>query len=276
MRYFRRDVTGFSLGNHAVELCYGVFCPPFQYHEQDYLNAAQTGAMFVSLPKQLLHVINVMKSSASIDYHKDYKLVTIFIGSNDLCMACTTSAFNPFPPASLLNATLHSLIPLLPPRTVVNIIGLFNISQIHSLQTNPDVCSESVITKGDWECPCAGLSGSLGRTLRLQMDRAVISYNAIFQSFAADSHNNPYLLLKNILILYDPTLESLAVNSLSSETQRRLISHIDCFHPSMWAHQRIAVAVWNNLFRREKREIIVEGDGDRDPPYCPNEDDRIQ
>ena len=40
------------------------------------------------MQEQAEHLVEKMKNDASIDYDKDWKLITLFIGGNDLCEVC--------------------------------------------------------------------------------------------------------------------------------------------------------------------------------------------
>lgn len=81
-----------SLGNQI--------CPKGQYRSDiDMLNAAQSGARSLNLDHQLSYLFDQLDKvykSGRIQ-HTDWKLVTIFIGSNDICHSCTEPTSLPYP-----------------------------------------------------------------------------------------------------------------------------------------------------------------------------------
>ena len=92
-----------------MQLCYDVVCPPLQYEpSKDVFNAAQSGAMVPNLVshefkylleqlKSVSHdricssecgvlIIIIMQHSHTFDMRNDWKLMTILIGANDVCL----------------------------------------------------------------------------------------------------------------------------------------------------------------------------------------------
>lgn len=66
----------------------------------------------------------------SVNFEKDWKLLTIFIGANNLCGACKGDA-NTKP--AFFEENLRADLQLLEknfPRTFVNVVGIFNVSGV--------------------------------------------------------------------------------------------------------------------------------------------------
>ena len=67
----------------------------FQYHPaQDVLNSAQSGAMVSDLvTHELDYLLTQLKANPLINMQEDWKLLTIFIGANDLCSSCGNQSY---------------------------------------------------------------------------------------------------------------------------------------------------------------------------------------
>lgn len=79
MKHFQSDLIGASVGEHVANVCYGIFCPPFQYRPSlDQFNAAKSGAMVPNLKGEAKWLINQMYWRREVDWANDYKL-SIFL-----------------------------------------------------------------------------------------------------------------------------------------------------------------------------------------------------
>lgn len=80
-------------------------CPEGQYRPKlDVLNAAQSGARSLNLNHEIDYIIEQLEDryDAGVAKPTDWKLVTLFIGSNDICHSCTETTS--LPPAFSVNA----------------------------------------------------------------------------------------------------------------------------------------------------------------------------
>jgi phospholipase B1 len=83
---------GSSVGEHLISICFGnQICPDGQYRSNlDVLNSAQSGARSLNLDHLLDYLLgeldDVYKNGTVAS--TDWKLLTVFIGSNDICHAC--------------------------------------------------------------------------------------------------------------------------------------------------------------------------------------------
>ncbi|CAO3666366.1 unnamed protein product [Rhizopus stolonifer] len=101
LNYYSHNLYGPSVGEHLISICFGnQICPKGQYRDDiDVLNAAQSGARSLNLDHQLSYLfdqLNKVYKSRRIQ-PTDWKLVTIFIGSNDICHSCTEPTSLPYP-----------------------------------------------------------------------------------------------------------------------------------------------------------------------------------
>lgn len=96
----------------------------------DHLNAAESMAKLDRIASdQIDYLVSELHNTSGIDFNNDWKMLTILIGANDLCVCCDgRNASTPADWARRYNYTL-SLIKERIPRVFVNIVTLFNISQ---------------------------------------------------------------------------------------------------------------------------------------------------
>ena len=59
-------------------------------------NLAITGAVAADVPAQAQKLVDKMRTSTSVKYETDWKIITLWIGGNDLCAVCdgTNSVVN--------------------------------------------------------------------------------------------------------------------------------------------------------------------------------------
>ena len=90
----------------------------------DGYNMALSGAKSFNISDQAFHVIAKMKGDPKINFEKDWKMVTILIGHNDLCsIVCTRSEFEVDTEVNNVVQVLDYLYRELP-RTFVNLMPM--------------------------------------------------------------------------------------------------------------------------------------------------------
>jgi len=254
------EVVGASVGHHIVEDCTGPNCLPFQYHPKiDQFNAAQSGAMIMNLPlHEMDYLLEQVLRNPNVDVANDWKMLTILIGANDICKCCSTNASYTGPEAfeQDLVAVLEKVRVTLP-RTFVNLILGFNLSEVYNLGRKSIAC-ELKQRLFSWECGCIFHKGA--NATRVEVDAIAQQYNQRifkiqdlyrsknFTDFAVVAH--PFM--------YRTNLDTFPLDFLST---------LDCFHPSLFAHENLAVALWNSMLTpaAQKKTQLTIGD----KPICP-------
>ncbi len=51
-------------------------------------NSANAGATAAKMLEQAISLVNKIKNSNKVDFNKSWKLITMFVGGNDLCKSC--------------------------------------------------------------------------------------------------------------------------------------------------------------------------------------------
>jgi len=121
------------------------------------LNIAGSGNTAKDIPGQVERLIKLIKADKKIDFHNDWKLITLFIGGNDLCRYCLQIGGHDHEPENYINFIkigldrLHAELP----RTLVNFVSMVSIEDIRDMNTGL-VCN----LMHRFECPCGSFPKS--------------------------------------------------------------------------------------------------------------------
>ena len=274
VKHYRPELVGASRGTHLIELCWhGEFCAPDELAYRpllDQLNAAQSGATSQTLGMELRYLKRQMAIKGIA--HEEWKLLTLFIGSNEICRKSCEPFANPKNQASLfekrLVKTLREISKMMP-RTIVNVMQLADLSQVDKFSRAHVRCLPvrpflSAI------CPCAINHGERGRWA---MRAASFEYNQriirLVKRFNLhQKRKGPHW---TVAALASPLLRD---TDLAVDIPAHFASRLDCFHPSATAHGSMAKALWRDIHQRyEKRTSHLF---EQPLVYCPSNKDKIQ
>lgn len=251
IKHYRPELVGQSRGTHFIELCYdGVFCAPDELAyrpQQDVFNAALSGATSATLGLETKYLLGQVIRHHAVNTTNDWKLLTFFIGSNEICKySCeeredgdpgTASDFE-----QRVVTTLTTIRQRLP-RTLVNIILLPDMSQVEQFANNHVRCIHARRLLASI-CPCAMKNGETGRWA---MRRTVAEYNQRLLRIAkrfnmhtrmiAEEHNIPL----DFAIIVTPAMRNM---DMKNDLPAHFAAKLDCFHPSATAHRSLAMTVW--------------------------------
>ncbi|KAG2172290.1 hypothetical protein INT43_004832, partial [Umbelopsis isabellina] len=270
MKNYQPKLHGASLGEHLVEA--SDLCPPFQYKpSSDVLNAAQSGGLAENLDHELDYLIagNLALAMATLpggNFLTDWKLITIQIGSNDQCSSCNTNNTESTPQAygNYVRAAVQKIQKYIP-RVIVNLVGEFRVSPVYTVTANQSYCQPftgSTLEINSIECSCAKTAAG-----KAFMDQTCDGYNAQLQQIYQDykALNSP-----TFAVVYTPA--NIQVGTFPIQA----FSNIDCFHPSVLAHQWIAKVIWNQLFLPQSSKPTSYSFDANLQINCPASTDRIQ
>ncbi|GAA5801437.1 hypothetical protein HPULCUR_006883 [Helicostylum pulchrum] len=273
LQYYSNDLLGSSLGDHIISICFGnQVCPKGQYRSKlDVLNAAQSGARSLNLNHEIDYILDQLEEYYDAGEAKptDWKLVTLFIGSNDLCHSCTQ--MTSLPPAFSVNA-LAAVERLRTSMTnvLVQVGNGYDASSSIVIQTSSftEYCQPikgSSFVGHDHECEC-----SHSDTNRTIMSDVFPHYNTALQGIAqyyqsvTDEKNSQFG------VVFQPLLVDIMTFPIEA------ISNIDCFHPSALAHAWLSKMFWNMMFMspdEKSKTLTFNADA---PIYCPTDADRFR
>jgi len=213
------------------------------------LNAAESGGINSDMPGQAQWLVQQLKANKNIDMLNDWKVLTIWIGSNNLCDVCDNQNENDA--ANFQSEVTEALEYLYNnvPRLFVNLVANLEITTLAEI----DGGACSVI---HWiVCGCVTGSGepvveTVGR------DYQSTAY-AIASQF--NSRNS-----SDFAVVVQPFLVDTNI------TERSQLSAADCFHPSAPSHATAAVALWNNMLSPAAQKSSTWNVGGS--PICPTTD----
>lgn len=189
---------------------------------------------------------------------QDWKLLTIWVGGNNICSVCLGNARDsPAAYEEHLGRALHALRQRIP-RVLVNLIPYGPVSRLQALGAQNPMCA--LVRAFSNECPCAFRARN--HTDVERMDAAAVEYNAVLRALAAKYQGDD-----QFAVVVQPFMED------SHIPDATFLSPFDCFHPSLRAHETMAVHLWNSLFMpaaRKPRKLVPHWQ-----PACPHASSRL-
>uniref|UniRef100_A0A6B2LAR1 Phospholipase B1, membrane-associated n=1 Tax=Arcella intermedia TaxID=1963864 RepID=A0A6B2LAR1_9EUKA len=218
LQVYNRNITGYSTGAGEAE-------------EKAKLNVAVTG----SRSRDLLKQVHVLRDRLQAYDMKQWKMLTIFIGSNDLCGSC----FDPQNSAEHFVANLElalDAVKMQIPFVFVSVIAPPDISILKLINTT--WCS----VLHTFECPCF-FSPGIGGT----HEEYVSKLQNLIDS--PKYHDDP---LFNVVL--QPFFEDITIPLTPDGHPDMTFFAPDCFHFSTKAHSAAGLALWNNLMQKPKHK----------------------
>jgi phospholipase B1 len=243
LRQYNSKLTGFSTGSGT------------QSSANAKLNVAYPGHTSFEMLDQAKLLVSRVKSTVGVDFNNDWKLITFFIGGNDLCDVCNNpTKYNPDNFEKNLRETLDYFKANLP-RALINLIMTLDVSLI--VELNGNVCR----TMQNIFCDCGlqQLNTTKGQSKEFQKR----TENLVNSGRYDDSDSYTVVLHKFFKNVDPPKLPNGNAD----------LSYFapDCFHFSQKGHQTTAIELWNSMItpNGEKRDEWNIGDSIKCPG--PNE-----
>jgi len=215
------------------------------------LNAAESGDINQDMLEQAQWLVGQLKANTKINLAEDWKVLSIWIGSNNLCDVCNNNVNNN---ADTFESNIIQALDYLRanvPRLFVNLVANLDITQIYSIKDGMCGMLHPV------ECACAADSDvkvrEATKVINLEYQKRAVT---IAQHYASLNDNQ-------FAAVVQPFLTQSVVSS------RSYLSAADCFHPSAIAHQYAAVALWNAMIT-PSAEKKTSWDP-KEEPICPGE-----
>lgn len=215
-------------------------------HPNAQLNQARTGAFADDLPEvarsglqgEAYNWTVAAKTKLRDRYDSTWKLLTIFIGSNNLCWSCScancnTSRHDPDVWKADIVSTLDYLSKNVP-RLFVNLMLPIDTSRIFPLKSGGAACSIAL----SQQCNC-GASDNVN--FRNEVTRRTADYIQALEQ-VADQFDS-----EDMAVVIQPWLRNTYPPTLSDGTPDRSYFAPDCFHFSAKAHEAAAIALWDNM-----------------------------
>ncbi|XP_032353162.1 phospholipase B1, membrane-associated isoform X2 [Camelus ferus] len=224
LKKFNPKILGFSTGTQE---------------ETAGLNVAVEGARAWDMPAQARDLVERMKNSPKINLEKDWKLITLFIGSNDLCHYCENpEAYSPREYLQHIQQALDIFYKELP-RAFINVVEVMELVGLHQGQGGKCVMPLAA------QSNCTCLRGSQENSPEMQKLKTV---NWNFQSgLSRFSYQHEYLQREDFAVVAQPFFQNTLVPLNDRGGADLTFFSEDCFHFSERGHAEMAIALWNNM-----------------------------
>ncbi|NXD08751.1 PLB1 Phospholipase, partial [Nothocercus nigrocapillus] len=221
LKKFNPNLFGFSTGNTK---------------ETAGFNAAEGGAKAINMSSQARELVELMRSSSKINFKEDWKLITVFVGGNDLCQYCSDKeTYSVKKYIKHLQDTLDIFYKELP-RVFVNMVEILEMSGLRQLAASSAECARAEMNV----CPCF-LSPKENSSELQEMKRV----NRDFQAEVSQMVNSGrYEEREDFAVVMQPFFR----NTFNGKPDLSFFS-TDCFHFSERGYAEMAVALWNNMVR---------------------------
>jgi len=249
LRKYNPNLYGFSTG-HSL-LGFG-----------SNFNAAVSGDKSEHMLGQAQVLAQRMLADHHVDYANDWKLITIFIGGNDLCASCkdifqlkyTVEKYKQDLQAAL--DYLHANVP----RAFVNMVEILDIEMVHGLKSG-FFCNVLHV----FMCQCVAYPLSSKSLEKARMLR--IGYQDAASELA---NSGRYDTREDFTVVAQPFYRNTVLPRLADGGIDYSYFAADCFHYSKKGQEETAQALWNNMIEPvgSKRQKWTPGE----PIECPTLD----
>eukprot|EP01028_Stygiella_incarcerata_P005280 TRINITY_DN223_c0_g1_i4.p1 TRINITY_DN223_c0_g1~~TRINITY_DN223_c0_g1_i4.p1 ORF type:complete len:359 (-),score=94.54 TRINITY_DN223_c0_g1_i4:286-1362(-) len=230
--------------------------------EFDKLDAGISGGTTNCVPSQIDYIASQMKNDPSIDFENDWKLITLFIGSNNLCEVCHHTNVS-YP--DVYKKQMHDIIAKVRddiPRVFLNVIPNLPVTEVYPLIESSEYCI--AFHKLIEECSCVVGKDSSDETRALMRERHEEFNNAIFEIENEFSESNSTTFAVRVQPITDKTVMPTL----------KYLSSLDCFHPSALGHEILSINLWNSMLTpKEKKLHALDFEA---TVMCPTEDSILQ
>ncbi|XP_065535529.1 phospholipase B1, membrane-associated isoform X2 [Lathamus discolor] len=204
------------------------------------LNQAVAGDCAEDVPAQVRRLVDRMKNDTRINFQTDWKLITLFIGGNDLCKFCRNPVrYSPENYTYNIQVSLDILHREVP-RAFVNLVTVLYIVSLRELHTSNNTCPKLLMRL---ECPCV-----LNPEDNSDEFKMLVYFNRRYQERTRQLvESGRYDTTDDFTVVMQP----FSVNIDMPKTQEGLPDSSyfapDCFHFSQKTHSQAARALWNNM-----------------------------
>ncbi|KAI9136907.1 hypothetical protein BKA69DRAFT_1101235 [Paraphysoderma sedebokerense] len=224
------------------------------------LNRAISGSRSNSLQREAQSLLTLLSIPPYSLHKKSWKMITVLIGANNLCRACVPNSNDA--DADLFENDLRDSLLLLRnglQKTIVNVLGLFNVSQVYTAAENSESAYCQRLLSHFPFCPCL----TPNTTHHEMMDSLSIIFNQRIKKVVSEFRG-----LHDFGVRYDDALVATNVSQYSNidgieggNGGEEMLSKLDCFHPNICANKVMTVQVWNGLWTQRRDR---EGDSQKE------------
>ncbi|KAM5291657.1 phospholipase B1, membrane-associated [Ctenodactylus gundi] len=252
LREFNPSLKGFSTGT-GTENSSGAF-----------FNQAVSGAKAEDLVAQARRLVDLMKNDARIHFQEDWKIITVFIGGNDLCDFCKDQVhYSPENFTDNIRKALdifHAEVP----RAFVNLVKVLQIDSLRELYKDKVNCPRLILR---YLCSCVLRPNDNSTELN-----ALLDINKKYQEGTQQLvDSGRYDTREDFTVVVQPFFENVDMPKNSEGMPDHTFFAPDCFHFSSKAHARAAAGLWKNMLEPVGQKTTRPNFEDKINIVCPNE-----
>ncbi|CAH1792265.1 unnamed protein product [Owenia fusiformis] len=225
LKYYNQKLLGYSQGDGTVD--------SYNAH----LNLAVPGNEAHDMPGQARDLVDKLRREQGVDYDNDWKMITLFIGGNDLCAVCddydTYSATNYINYIQEALDILHAEVP----RAFVNMVEVLDVGLLEEL--NDGLICSALHTV---ECHCAAFPPS-GDGYKRFMEE-IEDYQRLTEDLVKGGR---YDTKDDFTVVVQPFLKYTKPPRNDDGSPDMSFFAPDCFHFSHKGHAAAAEALWNSM-----------------------------
>ncbi|KAM4690558.1 phospholipase B1, membrane-associated-like [Rhinophrynus dorsalis] len=228
------------------------------------LNLAVTGANSFLLPHQTRRLIDTIRSFPGVHYEQDWKVVTIFIGSNDLCDYCKNKSL--FSVDSFIQSLTESLDMMQEelPRSIINVVQLFQLEKLRDVNDRSFGCLLQKIF-----CSCVVRPKENSSELLEVIDQRKQFQEKLEQLLGTSGR---YEGKKDFAVVLQPFLKDVEPAADHNGHIDYSFFTPDCFHLTVKGHEQLAKGLWNNMLQPEGKKFHMKTFSEDVQLVCPSED----
>ncbi|XP_075811398.1 phospholipase B1, membrane-associated isoform X3 [Microtus pennsylvanicus] len=222
LKKFNPSILGFSTGT---------------LEETAGLNMAREGARAQDMPAQAQALVEKMKATPTINLKEDWKLVTLFVGGNDLCHYCENSENQLVDEyVKHIQQALDILYQELP-RVFINVVEVMELAGLY--QGEGGKCAMPLAVQN-----CSCFERIHNPTAMQELKK--VNWN--FQSgISGLSYWPQYMQREDFAVVVQPFFRQTLIPLTEQGDMDLTVFSEDCFHFSERGHAEMAIALWNNM-----------------------------
>ncbi|NWV05930.1 PLB1 Phospholipase, partial [Ptilonorhynchus violaceus] len=252
LREFNPSLVGYSTGTGTQNSNNAAF------------NQAVAGAHAENVPQQVRKLVDRMKNDTRINFQTDWKLITLFIGGNDLCNVCENPArYSPENYTNNLQIALDLLHEQVP-RAYVNLVTVLSIARLRELHASRNNSCPKVLMR--LLCPCVINPQDNSNELK-----KLVYFNRRYQERTRQLvESGRYDTKDDFTVVMQPFMTNMDMPKTQEGWPDASYFAPDCFHFSQKAHSQAARALWNNMLEPVGEKTDSQRLEDEIVLKCPN------
>lgn len=231
LKVFNPNLYGYSIANTLAKF------RPARF------NVAEPFALSQDMPYMAEVLVKRMKSDPKVNMTQHWKMISIFVGANDICSdMCHYDKMEDFLESHRkdIYRTLSILRDNIP-RLIVNIIPIPEISTILSTLNR---ISPQCITLHKFSCHC--LIGNSINSRQLKARQKILKR---FQQIDIEIASLPEFQLEEFAVVPQTLLVNQSLRTLKNGATDMRYFAIDCFHFSQYGNAAFTNMLWNNMLQ---------------------------